>query len=141
MNRPTTCARRVEFRDTDAAGIMHFSAYFTYMEEAEHELFRQLGTTVMQKVDEETTISWPRVAAECQYRGSARFEDIIEIEVSVRRLGRSSVTFTFEFSVGDKHIATGTMTTVCCRFAKGEPPKSIPISEPLREQLSAMLVD
>jgi 4-hydroxybenzoyl-CoA thioesterase/acyl-CoA thioester hydrolase len=135
-----TCARRVEFRDTDAAGIMHFSAYFTYMEEAEHELFRQLGTTVMQKVDEDTTISWPRVAAECQYRGSARFEDIIQIEVSVRRLGTSSVTFAFEFSVGDEPIATGTMTTVCCRFAKGQPPKSIPIDEPLRDRLSAMLV-
>ena len=45
-----------------------------------------------------------------------------------------------EFSVGDEHIATGTMTTVCCRFAKGEPPKSIPIDEPLRDKLSAMLV-
>ena len=66
MNTPMTCSRRVEFRDTDAAGIMHFSTYFTYMEEAEHELFRQLGTTVMQKVDDETTISWPRVAADGQ---------------------------------------------------------------------------
>ena len=47
------CSRRVEFRDTDAAGIMHFSTYFTYMEEAEHELFRRLGTTVMQKVNDE----------------------------------------------------------------------------------------
>jgi 4-hydroxybenzoyl-CoA thioesterase/acyl-CoA thioester hydrolase len=135
-----TCARRVEFRDTDAAGIMHFSTYFTYMEEAEHELFRQLGTTVMQKVDEDTTISWPRVAAECQYQGSARFEDLIEIKVVVQRLGTSSVTFAFEFFVGDQQIATGTMTTVCCRFTRGQAAKSVPISDALREKLSAMLV-
>ena len=140
MNTARTCSRRVEFRDTDAAGIMHFSTYFTYMEEAEHELFRQLGTTVMQKVDNETTISWPRVAAECQFRGSARFEDEIEIKVAIRRLGKSSVTFAFEFFVDEGLIATGTMTTVCCLFAKDQPPKSIPISEPLREQLSALLV-
>ena len=119
---------------------MHFSTYFTYMEEAEHELFRQLGTTVMRKVDDETTISWPRVAAECQYRGSARFEDVIQIKVSVRRLGTTSVTFAFEFFVDQELIATGTMTTVCCLFAKDQPPKSIPMSEPLREQLSALLV-
>lgn len=140
MHPPMLCSRRVEFRDTDAAGIMHFSTYFTYMEEAEHELFRRLGTTVMQKVNEETTISWPRVAAECQYRGSARFEDEIQIQVSVVRLGTSSVTFGFQFSVDDERIASGTMTTVCCRFAKGQPPKSIPIDTPLREQLSELLV-
>jgi 4-hydroxybenzoyl-CoA thioesterase/acyl-CoA thioester hydrolase len=39
-------ARRVEFRDTDAAGIMHFSTFFNRMEEAEHELLRTLGTSV-----------------------------------------------------------------------------------------------
>ena len=32
--------RRVEFRDTDAAGIVHFSAFFFYMESVEHEFLR-----------------------------------------------------------------------------------------------------
>ena len=54
--------RRVEFRDTDAAGIMHFSAFFTRMEEAEHELIRHIGLSVFDR-DEEGTISWPRVSA------------------------------------------------------------------------------
>ncbi|MCG8653286.1 MAG: hypothetical protein MI861_25835, partial [Pirellulales bacterium] len=35
--------RRVEFRDTDAAGIVHFSAFFPMMEAAEHEMLRSLG--------------------------------------------------------------------------------------------------
>ena len=40
---PLTCRRRVEFRDTDAAGIAHFSAFFFWMESAEHELLRAAG--------------------------------------------------------------------------------------------------
>ena len=46
MQVPYRTCRRVEFRDTDAAGIMHFSTYFTYMEEVEHEFLRSLGTSV-----------------------------------------------------------------------------------------------
>ena len=38
--------RRVEFRDTDAAGIVHFSAFFFWMESAEHELLRAAGVDV-----------------------------------------------------------------------------------------------
>ena len=40
-------SRRVEFRDTDAAGIVHFSVFFTWMEAAEHELLRSLGLSVV----------------------------------------------------------------------------------------------
>lgn len=36
-------SRRVEFCDTDMAGIVHFANFFRYMEAAEHELFRNLG--------------------------------------------------------------------------------------------------
>lgn len=43
--------RRVEFVETDAAGIVHFSSFFVYMEQAEHELLRHLGLNVF--VDDE----------------------------------------------------------------------------------------
>lgn len=38
--------RRVEFCETDAAGICHFSSFFVFMEQAEHALFRHLGWSV-----------------------------------------------------------------------------------------------
>ena len=44
---PLTTRRRVEFRDTDAAGIVHFSAFFVWMESAEHELLRAAGVPVV----------------------------------------------------------------------------------------------
>ena len=132
--------RRVEFRDTDAAGIMHFSTYFTCMEEAEHELLRSLGTSVVAPLDPDNSelgqLSWPRVAADCQYVGSARFEDVLEIEVQVARIGSSSVTYRFRFSVDSREIAHGSLTCVCCRFVAGSPPEAVPISDRLRQQLT-----
>ena len=68
--------RRVEFRDTDAAGIVHFSVFFAYMEEAEHEFLRSIGLGVMMEIDG-ARISWPRVKAECNYRNAVRFEEEI----------------------------------------------------------------
>ncbi|MHB0955064.1 MAG: acyl-CoA thioesterase [Pirellulaceae bacterium] len=132
--------RRVEFRDTDAAGIMHFSTFFTYMEEAEHELLRSLGTSVVTPLDPADPthgeLSWPRVAAECQYVDSARFEDMLEIEVQVARIGSSSVTYQFCFRVDGRQIAHGSLTGVCCRITPGHPPKAVPIADWLREQLT-----
>ena len=36
--------RRVQFYETDAAGIVHFSWFYRYMEEAEHALWREAGS-------------------------------------------------------------------------------------------------
>jgi len=79
--------RRVEFCHTDAAGIIHFGAFFEFMEQAEHELLRSRDLSVFMN-DDAGIISWPRVAARCEFRSAARFEDMLDIEVNISRLGR-----------------------------------------------------
>ena len=118
--------RRVEFRDTDAAGIVHFSAFFVYMEQAEHELLRSLGLSVVTH-DDEGEIGWPRISAACDFRNPARFEDVLEVEVVIERLGRKSVTYAFRFTRAGVEIATGSMTSVCCRIRPGHAPQSVEI--------------
>ena len=125
--------RRVEFCETDAAGIAHFSAYFQYMEQAEHALLRHLGTSVIAK-DEVGTISWPRVNATCDYTGPVKFEDVIDIIVRIERLGRKSVTYTFDFRLRDNTVASGKMTAVCCRI-NDSIPESVSIPSWLVEQM------
>jgi 4-hydroxybenzoyl-CoA thioesterase/acyl-CoA thioester hydrolase len=136
--------RRVEFRDTDAAGIMHFSVFFTCMEAAEHAFLRELGTSVHTPLAADDpaqgALSWPRVAAECHYSGSARFEDMLDIELQVARIGSSSVTYACRFLVDGREIATGSLTSVCCRFVPGHPPASTPIPDTLRVQLAEYLI-
>jgi acyl-CoA thioester hydrolase len=109
--------RRVEFRDTDAAGIVHFSAFFPMMEAAEHELLRSLGISVLPKAEPgKPLISWPRVSASCNFMAAARFEDQLRVSVEVAEIGSSSVRYRFRFTRDDQLIAEGTTTTVCCRM-------------------------
>jgi len=131
--------RRVEFRDTDAAGIVHFSVFFTYMEAAEHELLRSLGLSVLDR-DAAGTVTWPRVAARCDYQSAIRFDDLVTIEVHVSRLGRKSVTYSFAFTCGERQVATGEITAVCCRLGAGGELQSILIPEPLADKLKALTI-
>lgn len=119
MGKKFTTRRRVEFRDTDMARIVHFSVFFTYMEEAEHEFLRHLGLGVICDVEGQS-ISWPRVNAQCDYRAAIRFEEEIDMEVTVARIGAKSITYRHRMFRGETLVAEGSITTVCCKF---EPPE------------------
>ena len=130
--------RRVEFRDTDMAGIVHFSVFFAYMEEAEHAFWRSLGLGVFLE-HEGQKISWPRVAANCNYRNAIRFEDELDIQVSISRLGSKSITFQHEIFCREKKVADGSLTTVCCDMIQHGKPESIVIPTFLVEALTPYL--
>ena len=104
--------RRVEFADTDLAGIVHFSAIFRYMEEAEHAMWREAGLSI---ADRDSDLSWPRVSAACEFRNPLFFED--EFEVWVRLAAARTRALDYEFTIvrGETVIAVGTMTSVCVR--------------------------
>jgi len=119
--------RRVQFAETDMAGIVHFSNYYRYMEEAEHSYLRSIGLSVMMNMPDGTVIGWPRVRTSCAYEAPARFEDEIDIHVNVSRKGVKSLTMDFEFWRGETRLARGTFKTVCCIVAHGQPLVSIAI--------------
>jgi len=126
MPEPFRTSRRIEFRDTDAGGIAHFSTFFIFMEQAEHEFLRQLGMSV-HRDDGVNVVSWPRVSARCDYQSPVKFEDVLDIEVRIARVGQKSVTYEFAFSCQGRAVAEGQITAVCCRIEAGQPPQSIPI--------------
>jgi acyl-CoA thioester hydrolase len=128
--------RRVEFRDTDAAGIMHFASFFPLMESVEHEFLRHLGLSVIMR-ETAGPISWPRVYAECDYRSAVRFEDVLTVELSIARIGEKSVTYRFAIRQDHRAVADGRITAVCCRLSPDRPPESIPIPPSIAEQLQA----
>jgi 4-hydroxybenzoyl-CoA thioesterase/acyl-CoA thioester hydrolase len=141
-----TSERRVEFCETDAAGIAHFSSLIVYMEQAEHALLRSLGLSVAltctsqfnNDSSQEPAVSWPRVKVECEFQAPARFEDLLVIETSVAALGTKSVTYQHRILSGGNSIATGKMTCVCCT-SQGDSLASVPIPTRIRELLQTKL--
>jgi len=139
MSRSFHTTRLVEFSDTDMAGIMHFAAFFRYMESAEHELLRSVGLSVHSKSGDDA-ISFPRVAASCNFSSPARCEDTLEIEIAVKRLGTKSVTYQFHIRHDGRDVADGEMTSVCCRVRPGELVESVPIPADIAAGLKQFVV-
>ena len=136
MAEPFRTARRVEFVDTDMAGIVHFSNFFRWMESAEVEFLRSLGLSVKLPWEGQE-LGFPRVAAACDYFRPARFQDVLQITVRVENVGRKSLTYGFEFSRDDELIARGRVSCVCCRVLPGNELESIEIPAGLRARLEA----
>jgi len=108
--------RRVEFPETDMAGIAHFSNYFRYMEAAEHAFFRSLGLSIHME-HEGRIVGWPRVATECSFARPLKFEDEFEIHLVVRQKNHGSLTYGFFFyDESGRQIAKGSIKVACVDY-------------------------
>ena len=128
-------SRRVEFCETDMAGIAHFSNFYKWMEQAEHDFFRSLGLTIVSHQPDGTTIGWPRVSAQCRFDSPVRYEEILDVVLTVQRIGVKSLTYDVTFAVGDRSVARGSIKTVCCFIRPGQPLTSIEIPETYRTKI------
>ena len=105
-----TIRRRVFFYEVDSAGIVHFSNYFRYMEEAEHALWRAAGLSIAHR---EAGVGFPRVAASFEYKRPLRFEDEVDIRIRITAISQRSMKYTCELTRDGEAIATGSATIVC----------------------------
>ena len=134
MPQPFTYSRRVQFAETDLAGIAHFANFFRWMEEAEHAYFRSVGLSVRTEY-QEMEIGWPRVSTSCDFFVPARFEDELQIAVRIAKMGEKSISWEIEFSRDGTRLALGKATTVCCAW-NTDGLKSMPIPAEIRLKLN-----
>ena len=104
------------------------------METAEHEFLRSLGTSVHSEWDD-MKIGWPRLKASCEYIGPAKFEDQLQIRVTILRKGKKSMTYGFEFTRNEDSIARGEMTSACCTLNGENGMKAIEIPAWIADQI------
>lgn len=116
--------RRVNFYETDAAGIVHFSWYFRYMEEAEHALWREAGLSIHRSAGE---IGFPRVATSFDFHRPLHFEQEFDVWLRVAAINRKTIRYTCLLLQGDTRIATGSLTIACVRRRPNEPMTAIEI--------------
>jgi acyl-CoA thioester hydrolase len=102
--------RRVEFAETDLVGIVHFTWYFRYMEEAEHALWRAAGMSIAHPPGD---VGFPRVASACDFLAPLHFEDAFEVLVRVDEVTARSIRYAHTIVRGDTTVAKGTMTAAC----------------------------
>ncbi len=109
--------RRVQFHEVDSAGIVHFSWFFRYMEEAEHALWREAGLSIAPPGAE---VAFPRVSASFDYRSPLRFEDEFDVHIRIAAISPRSIRYLCDVMRGSVQVAAGTMTVTCVRREAGD---------------------
>ena len=133
---PFRYARRVQFAETDQAGIVHFSWYFRYMEEAEHALWRAAGLSI---ASPDRPVLFPRVAASFEYLAPLHFEDEFEVELVIESIGLRAIRYACTISRAGTRIATGSMTVAAATKRPGEPLRGANVPDDLAARLQAFL--
>jgi acyl-CoA thioester hydrolase len=130
--------RRVEFSDTDMAGIMHFSNFFRFMEAAETAFMRSLGFSVV-LARSGLDVCLPRVHAECDYALPLHFEDEVLIRLLVEKKGARTLTYQFRFvrhtPAPEREVARGRLVAVCAARQDNGALKAVPIPREIAEKI------
>lgn len=100
---------RVRWVDTDASGIIHYTAAFRYFEVAEWELFRKAGIPFQSR---EKEFGIPRVSVNATFHAQLRVDDEIAVHIRPERLGTTSITFALGIFREETHCISGTVTVV-----------------------------
>ena len=116
--------RRVQFYETDTAGIVHFSWFYRYMEEAEHALWRAAGLSISRP---DAKVGFPRVAAAFDFHRPLRFEDEFEVHIRIAAVGARSIRYTAHVTKDGVAVATGSLTIACIAKQSGAPLRSTTI--------------
>jgi acyl-CoA thioester hydrolase len=126
--------RKVFFYETDLAGVVHFSCYFRYMEEAEHALWRAAGLTVDRAGAD---LGYPRVSATFDYKSPLFFEDELTVVARVHAVTRRTIKYSFVFTRGETAIGTGWLTTACAERTEDGSMRSVAVPEGVVTSLRA----
>jgi YbgC/YbaW family acyl-CoA thioester hydrolase len=125
--------RRVQFAETDAAGLAHFTSFFKYMEEAEHALWRAAGLSIAPAGAE---YGFPRARTSFEYHRPLRFEDEFEVHIRITAIEGPSIRYRCVLWRGGEKVATGELAVVCVS-RKGETLRAMPIPEGIAARLRA----
>lgn len=136
--------RRVEFSETDMAGIMHYSNFFRFMETAEHGFYRSLGFSVILS-HYNPPLGFPRVHAECDFKRPLRFEDLVEVHLLVKERKAKSITYNFRFTnlsrTPAEQVASGLVTIVCVAQHSNGKMSAVPIPEEIANLIQVAPVE
>ncbi len=141
------------------AGIAHFSNFFRYMEQAEHEFLRHVGKNVV-LYDDRGTLGFPKLEAHCEYKHPAVHDAEMVIELLINCDDGKTIQYDCSIyqevrgqyrdgdQIGAKEkgmdrrlLAEGYLRVACCRFPAGGMPYPIPIPEDVLGAIESVSTD
>jgi acyl-CoA thioester hydrolase len=117
-------ALRVRYAETDRMGVVYYANYFVWFEVARADLLRTLGWTYREM--EESGVTLPVIAADCDYRRPARYDDEVEVHATGRLASPVRLEFTYEVTVKGVDGVAATGRTVHAALDLNGRPRRLP---------------
>jgi acyl-CoA thioester hydrolase len=112
MNRSFSIPIRVYYEDTDMGGVVYYANYFKFMERARTEWLRTHGFEQDELLTREGVIFAVR-SAQLDFLKPARFNDLLQVTVTLGRRGRASLTVHQRVQRGDLVLCEGEVRIAC----------------------------
>ncbi len=111
---------RVRYGETDQMGVVYHANYASYFEVGRTEWLREYGITY--KSMEETGVMLPVISLEIKYKNSAKYDDLLTIKTSIKKLPSARIEFDYELvnESGDL-LATGSTDLVFIDMKRNRP--------------------
>jgi acyl-CoA thioester hydrolase len=105
-------SHRVTYSSCTVGNHIYYSRYLDLLEAARGEFFRHLGTTLLQL--QEQGVIFPVIECHLRYRGAARYDDLLTIEIWLTELGRVRHTFNYRvLNYEGRELVEGTTVHAC----------------------------
>lgn len=125
---------RVQWEDTDAAGIVYYANYLRFLERARTEFLRSLGHSQHQLMQEGIAFAVRSVNAE--YLKPAKLDDLLTVETAIDALGRAQMTFAQRILRDQELLLDAKIRVACIDPVRGKP---MAMPRHIHEQFAALL--
>lgn len=111
---------RVRYGETDQMGVVYHANYAQYFEVGRTEWLREFGLTYRSM--EEEGIMLPVISLTINYKNSARYDDILKVITTLKRMPTASIEFKYELrNEADELLATGCTTLAFIDMNRNRP--------------------
>ena len=115
---------KVYYADTDAGGVVYYANYYRYFEAARAALLRAHGRNNHDML--EWGVALPVIESHCKYKSPAHYEDLLEVEVGIGKVGGASVRFVYTIKRQETVLAEGYTVHACVNSETGRPQRIPP---------------
>jgi acyl-CoA thioester hydrolase len=102
---------RVRYAEVDAMGYLHHARYFVYFEMGRTELLRLNGLRYRDL--EARGVFYVVARLECRFRAPARYDDILQLTTTTKRLTPVRVDHAYQLCRGGQLLSEASSTVVC----------------------------
>lgn len=97
---------KVRYAETDQMGVVYYANYYVWFEVGRTDYLAKMGYSY--RMLEEEGVFLPVTESSCQYKSSARYDDLLTVKTQVTKVKGARLVFAYQVLRGGELLAIGT---------------------------------